>query len=200
VHRRPSWGIRETKQGSPGTSRAIGSRADTRPASPTQGIRPNFRRQFAIEPPQEAFPTVLSLADRVRASRWSPVHRLRSPKSENSTNCQNRRNRTIFEKVDIRAEDTDDSILPMEKGFCRKLDAKHSGDGRRDRTRACCRSVHGAYQGRIHVISVSGVSRRRRGSLLPFQMAESAILLHLYDSLSTHRPLQYFSALSAVRV
>ena len=37
-----------TKQASPRTTRAVGSRADTCPASPTEGIRPNFHKQFAI--------------------------------------------------------------------------------------------------------------------------------------------------------
>jgi hypothetical protein len=53
------------------------------------------------------------------------------------------------------------------------LDSEYGGDGRRDRTRACWRSVQGAYQGCIFGTSVSCVSRRRRGTLLPFQEAES---------------------------
>ena len=89
VHRRPSWAIREMAQwkkhskykaeGSPRTSRAICSRADTRPALPVDWIRPNLRWQLATQPTREASPTVISRADRVRASCWSPVHRLKSP-------------------------------------------------------------------------------------------------------------------------
>ena len=65
-------------EGSPRTFRAICSRADTRPALPVEGIRPNLRMQFATQPTREASPTVISRADRVRASCWSAVHRLRS--------------------------------------------------------------------------------------------------------------------------
>jgi len=41
-------------EGSPRTSRAICSRADTRPALPTEEIRPNLPGQFATQPPREA--------------------------------------------------------------------------------------------------------------------------------------------------
>jgi len=65
----------------------------------------------------------------------------------------------------------------------RKLDAYYGGDGRRDRTRACWRSVQGAYQGCIHGTSVSGLFRRRRGTLLPFQEAESTGSTSIYTIL-----------------
>jgi len=70
--------------GSPRTSRAIGSHANTRPASPTEGIRPNFRRQLAITPREKRFQP-FPRASIACARHWSPVPRLRSPRTPQSS-------------------------------------------------------------------------------------------------------------------
>jgi len=79
--------------------------------------------------------------------------------------------------------------------FCPKsvsnkdLDAKYGGDGGRDRTRACWRSVHGACQGCIHGTSGSRVFPTPPRYAAPVSGGRiHRFCLNLHHSLSTHRP------------